>query len=183
MHAFRSFLALSIVAVSTVVAARTEAPPPLVTFSGAIGVDPLTGAGGVNVTNTVRGVAPGGRAWVLRKLSASVNRDGTIVVKGKGLLLGSGESIGTRGGVATVGATLFCGTADANASKFSTITPFALDTFGNFEIRGPLSSDGINTAVLPDTCTNPVLLVRAANATTGLVGPWFAAGIPSDSDD
>jgi len=35
--------------------------------------------------------------------------------------------------------------------------------------------------VLPPTCDNPALLIRAAGA-NGAPGPWFAAGIP-DLDD
>ena len=151
-------------------------------FEGAIGVDPLTAAGGVDALNTVRGVAPGGRAWVLRKLSATIRKDGTMQARGKGLLFTSGEAIATRGAVTHVGATLACGAADATAIKFNT-TAFALDAAGNFSIRGPLSIDGVNTAVLPDTCSNPVLLIRGANPATNALGGWFAAGIPGRDDD
>jgi hypothetical protein len=154
----------------------------LVEFSGGIGVDPLTGAGGVDVVNTVRGVAPGGRAWVIRKLEATVFADGTIVAKGKGVLLASGESIGTRGAVTHVAATLACGPADATALK-ATTAPSPLDAAGNFSIRAPLSADGINTVVLPATCDNPVLFIRNANPTTGAAGGWFAVGIPGHHDD
>lgn len=164
------------------VAAHADDSRTLLAFSGAIGVDPLTAAGGVDTLNVVRGINPGGRAWVLRKLDATVNTDGTIKVRGKGLLFSSGEVIATRGGVTHVAATLTCGAADATAEKFTT-APFPLDTAGNFSFRGPLSSDGINTAVLPNPCANPMLLIRAANATTGAAGGWFAVGILGDSDD
>lgn len=162
--------------------ALSKDPPPLVTFSGAIGVDPLTAAGGVDVVNTVRGIAPGGRAWVLRKLDARVGADGSIRARGKGLLFTSGDLIGTRGGVAAVVATLSCGAADATARKFT--SPSAvLDLAGNFRIQGRLSEDGINPAVMPATCDNPALLIRSFNTTTGAAGGWFAAGIPGDGDD
>lgn len=170
--------------------AAVAGPPKnvLVAFDGAINLDPSTAVVGTTgvvsvVPNVVRGINPGGRPWVLRKFEATVRRDGTISARGKGLLLGSGEAIGTPGAVTLVGATLACGAADATATKFSTLTGFALDAAGDFTIRGPLSSDGTNTAVMPDTCTNPVLLIRSVNATTGALGGWFAAGIPGDRDD
>jgi hypothetical protein len=151
-------------------------------FDGAIGVDPLSAAGGVDALNTVRGIAPGGRAWVMRKLSASVDARGTIEVKGAGLLLASGEGIATRGPVTAVAATLTCGPADPTARRF-TSPGVPLDTFGDFRIRGVLSEDGINAAVLPPTCENPQLLIRAFNPATGAAGAWFAAGIPTHGDD
>jgi hypothetical protein len=159
-----------------------SATPSLVKFSGAIGADPLTAAGGADTLNVVRGVNPGGRAWVLRQLKATVGSDGSIAARGAGLLLASGEPIGTRGGVTHVAATLFCGPANPTARTFST-TPFPLDTFGNFQIKGPLSEDGINAAVMPTSCDNPVLLIRSANPSTGVAGAWFAAGVPGDGDD
>lgn len=167
------------------------ASPPknlLLSFNGAINLDPSTanisGAGVVGVvTNTVRGIAPGGRPWVLRKLSATITRDGQIQARGRGLLIASGEFIATPGPVTAVGATLVCGPADATATRYSTIGAFALNAAGDFTIRGPLSTDGVNTAVLPDTCANPVLLIRSYNTTTNLLGGWFAAGIPGRGDD
>jgi hypothetical protein len=161
------------------------APQSLVRFEGAIGADTLTAAGGVDVLNVVRGINPGGRTWVLRKFKATVGLDGSVVAKGSGLLLASGESIGTRGAVAAVAVTLFCGAANATARAFTTPAS-PLDLAGNFQIKAQLSEDGINAAVMPPNCDNPVLLVRAANATTGVAGPWFAAGIPGgggDNDD
>lgn len=180
MHAVRSFsmFALSLVAV----AAHAGGTPPLVAFSGAIGVDPLTAAGGVDALNVVRGINPGGRSWVLRKFSAKVGSDGSIGAKGSGLLLGSGEGIATRGTVAAVAVTLFCGPADATARRFTSPSA-ALDTAGNFSIKGVLSEDGVNPAVLPAACDNPQLLVRSVNTTTGAAGGWFAAGIVETDDD
>ncbi|MBX3603671.1 MAG: hypothetical protein KF788_00290 [Piscinibacter sp.] len=176
MPGFRA-LTLPCAALLASLALPAAASPPLLRFDGAIGVDPLTAAGGVDTLNTVRGIAPGGRAWVLREFSATVTRRGEITARGRGLLFTSGEAIATRGGVASVALTLACGAADASATKYS--SPIvALDAAGNFQVRGALSEDGVNDAVLPDSCDNPVLLVRAANATTGVLGGWFAAGIP-----
>jgi len=175
-------LALALASALTSLPVLADSPASLITFSGGIGVDPLTAAGGVDVLNTVRGINPGGRAWVIRKLSASVSKDGTITARGKGLLLSSGEVIATRATVAAVALPLFCGPADATARRFTSPSG-ALDTAGNFSIKGVLSEDGINAAVLPAACDNPQLLVRAFNTTTGVVGAWFAAGIVGSDDD
>lgn len=182
MRPLAALCSLSLLAVSSAALAHSKEPPALVRFNGAIGVDPLTAAGGADALNVVRGISPGGRAWVLRKLEARIGTDGSISAKGRGLLFSSGDLIATRGGVAAVVATLACGTADANAALF-TSPPAALDTAGNFSIKGLLSQDGVNPAVMPASCDNPALLIRAFNATTGAAGGWFAAGIPGSGDD
>lgn len=171
---------MALLAAATLAGAKE--PEALVSFSGGIGVEPLTAAGGAHVTNTVRGVAPGGRLWVIRKLSASVGTDGSIVAKGRGLLFGSGDLIGTVGAVTAVSASLFCGPADATALRFDAPSA-ALSATGDFSIKGVLTQDGINAAVMPPECANPVLLIRNFNTTTGARGGWFAAGIPGGSDD
>ena len=181
MRASKALLVMTLAAASASGFAAPPAPP-LVKFEGAIGVDPLTGANGVDVVNTVRGIAPGGRAWVIRKLKATIGTDGTVSAKGAGLLLASGDVIGTRGPVTHVAATLACGAGNATAMLF-TSAPSPLEPNGNFDIGGSLSQDGVNPAVLPATCDNPVLLIRAANPATGVAGAWFAAGIVSQDDD
>lgn len=145
-------------------------------FKGGIGVDPLTAAGGADTLNVVRGINPGGRAWVIRKLEATVYSDASIVVQGKGLLFSSGDVIATRGPVAQVVATLACGAADATAAKYTTEAA-SLNPAGNFKIQGKLF-DGPNFATLPQPCTNPQLLIRAS-----ATGGWFAAGILGSGDD
>ena len=70
----------------TAASASAAQPNVLLKFKGAIGVDPLTAAGGVDSLNIVRGINPGGRAWVMRNLDATVYADGYIVANGKGLL-------------------------------------------------------------------------------------------------
>ena len=161
-------------------AAAFAAPVPVLKFEGAIGVDPLTAAGGVDALNVVRGINPGGRAWVIRKFDATVYSDGSIAARGKGLLFSSGDVIATAGPVTHVAATLACGPA-ATPTLYTT-APTPLNASGNFKIAGPLL-DGANPAVLPATCDNPQLLIRAANAVTGAAGGWFAVGILERDDD
>lgn len=140
----------------------------LVQFSRGIGVDPVAGiANGAPVLNTVLGVPPGGRPWTIRRLSASVDTNGSISARGAGLLLAGGDGIGTRATITQVIATLFCG-----GVAFSS-APADLDTAGDFRIRSPL------TAMPPSPCTAPVLLIRNAAGNQA----WFAAGIVGDTDD
>ena len=154
---------------AALVAGSAHASDPLVQFSGAIGVDPVAGidaATGAPVANTVLGVPPGGRGWILRKLRAEIDPDGSISAKGSGLLFTGGNAIGTRGGVTQVFATLFCSGVAHNS-------PLAdLDLAGNFVIKGRLGT------LPPSPCLSPVLLIRNAGGTQ----PWFAAGIPGADD-
>jgi hypothetical protein len=134
-------------------------------FRGAIGVIPVTGvaANGIATLNVVRAVNPAG-PWRIADLSADVNSEGRIRVKGRGLLLAAGNGIGTNAGASVI-ATLFCGdpkTATAHSSN-----PVALDADGDFRI------DEVLSPVSPTSCDSPVLLIR--NATGGV---WFAASTP-----
>src|SRR5437762_13872033 len=72
-------------------------------FEGGIGVIPVSnGAGSVNADgtfpnvklNVVRGVNPGAGPWTIASLRADVDLYGRIKVRGRGLLLASGNSIG-----------------------------------------------------------------------------------------
>ena len=74
----------------------------LARFDGGIGVIPVSGgAGTVNADgtfpnvklNVVRGVSPAG-PWRIADLKADLDTDGRIRVRGRGLLLASGNSIG-----------------------------------------------------------------------------------------
>lgn len=135
-------------------------------FRGGIGVIPVTGVaatGAVNL-NVVRGVNPAG-PWRIADLEANVTFDGSVRIKGRGLLLASGNGIGTNAG-ASVFATLFCGPASSPTAHNSTRA--ALDADGDFRIEGFLSPAPL------DTCDTPVLLIRNAAGS----GVWFAAGIP-----
>ena len=142
----------------------------LVRVDAGFGVDPVGGiTNGAPVLNTARGVAPGGRPWAIEKLRVRVKDDGSISAKGVGLVLAGGDSVGTRGPITQVVATLFCG-----ATPFT--SPAAdISLGGNFEIRGEL------TPRPPNPCVNPALLIRDGRA--AVPGSWFAGGTISDPHD
>ena len=146
-------------------------------FDGGIGVIPVSnGAGAVNADgtfpnvrlNVVRGVNPGAGPWRIADLRADIDTDGRIKVRGRGLLLASGNSIGQNANQ-SVFATLICEAA-APFVEHNTTGSVALAENGDFRI-----DDTLNTA--PLDCPSPVLLIR----NTG--GVWFAAGIPKFGDD
>jgi hypothetical protein len=146
------------------------AASPLVRFDGGIGVDPVSNVtvnadGSVTVSrNVVRGVNPPGQIWRIDSLSASVDVDGRISVKGRGLLLGGGNNIGLNGNQSVI-ATLICDAA-APFTPHSTPTPgVPLDPNGDFRI------DDVLDPPPPAECVSPVLLIRSAAGTN----PWFAA--------
>lgn len=141
-----------------------------VKFKGGIGVIPVTGVaanGAVNL-NVVRGVNPAG-PWRIADLNAVVESNGHITVRGRGLLLAAGNSIGTNAG-ASVHATLFCGPANAATAFDEPGVPLAPN--GDFIINDFLIGNGS----LPTPCETPVLLIR--NGAAPGQGVWFAAGIP-----
>jgi hypothetical protein len=165
--AFRGFLAGTLALVTCgIAAAQFNRDNQDLKFKGAIGVIPVTGIaanGAVNL-NVVRGVNPGA-PWRIADLTANVSPDGHIRVEGHGLLLASGNGIGTNAGQ-TVHASLFCGPATTATEQDTNIAGVALDADGDFRIDEYLSS------VQPTPCTSPVLLIRNVG------GVWFAAGIP-----
>jgi hypothetical protein len=146
-------------------------------FQGGIGVIPAqNGAGTVNGDGTfpnvrlniVRGVNPGGGPWRIADLHAEVDAVGRIKVRGRGLLLASGNSIGQNANQ-SVFATLICEAA-APFVEHSTSSTVPLEPNGDFRIDDTLNP-------VPVDCPSPVLLIRNAN------GVWFAAGIPALGDD
>ena len=143
---------------------------PLLKFKGGIGVIPVTGvaANGTVNLNIVRGVNPGA-PWRIAELEATIGADGHIKVAGRGLLLASGNGIGTNAGQ-SVHATLFCGSGATMTTHNSTLTGVALQADGDFRI------DDFLSPAPPTPCDTPVLLIR----NTG--GVWFAAGIPQTED-
>jgi len=161
-----AFGALGAFAVSLVGLAPALAADNRIEFHGGIGSTPFASVNGALAPNDVRGIAPGGRPWVIQKLRAAIRSNGNISVKGEGLVLGGGNAVGLPGLPRQVVATLFCG-----ATEF-TSPPADLDANGNFMIRGTLA------AVLPDPCQTPTLLIR--NFSANAAGVWFAAGIPEN---
>lgn len=159
-------ITLVTVAVSGIASAQDNADQPL-KFKGGIGVIPVTGvaANGTVNLNIVRGVAPGA-PWRIASLQAEVTPDGHINVVGRGLLLASGNGIGTNAGQ-SVHATLFCGPAATATAHNSTPAGVALGPNGDFRIDDLLSPPP------PVPCDAPVLLIRNVG------GVWFAAGIPN----
>jgi hypothetical protein len=151
----------------------------LVRFDGGIGVIPVSSAAGTpnadgtspNVNrNVVRGVNPPGQIWVIRNLKADVGTDGSIVVRGRGLLLGGGNNIGLNAN-ARVFATLICEAATPFVERNTALTGVPLAPNGDFRI-----DDKLDPA--PAACASPVLLIRStANKS------WFAAGILNLTDD
>jgi hypothetical protein len=135
-------------------------------FKSGIGVIPVTGvaANGTVNLNLVRGVSPGA-PWRIADLEAVVGPDGHIKVAGHGLLLASGNGIGTNAGQ-SVHATLFCGPAATATAHNSNPAGVALEADGDFKI------DDFLSPAPPTPCDTPVLLIRNAG------GLWFAAGIP-----
>jgi hypothetical protein len=146
----------------------------LVKFKGGIGVDPISNVSVSTATppvttataNTVRGIAPAGQIWVIAGLDAEVGTDGHIRVRGRGLLLGGGNGIGTSA-AQSVFATLFCGPAASATASSSNETGVPLEADGDFTI------DDVLSPVPANPCDTPVLLIRTAGGTHA----WFAAGI------
>ena len=160
---------------SSVVADDRRVNNNLVKFKGGIGVIPISNValdatGAVSITrNMVHLVNSPGQIWRIKDLDAKIRNNGDIKIEGEGLLLAGGNNIGTNAGQ-SVAAQLFCGDQ-------TFVSPsVALEDNGDFKITGILSP-----LPLPTTCETPVLLIRSIN-TTGVLGSWFAAGIP-DLDD
>ena len=144
----------------------------LAKFKGGIGVIPVSSGQGTAATatvvnrNIVRGVQPPGQLWTIADLSADVRTDGSIKVRGRGLLLAGGNGIGGNANQ-SVRATLICDAAGA-ALFDSNLVPLAPN--GDFRI------DDVLNPLPPIPCASPVLLIRNP------AGAWFAAGIPDLSD-
>jgi hypothetical protein len=151
----------------------------LASFEGGIGVVPVSnGAGAVNADgtlpnvklNVVRGVSPGAGPWRIADLKADIDAYGRIKVRGRGLLLASGNSIGQNANQ-NVFATLICETTLPFVERSTALAGVPLAPNGDFRI-----DDTVTPA--PSDCASPVLLIRSSAN-----GAWFAAGIPQLGDD
>jgi hypothetical protein len=150
----------------------------LARFEGGIGIIPVSSAAGVaNLDgtfpdvnrNVVRGVNPSGQPWRIAALSAVVDTDGAIRVRGRGLLLAGGNNIGRTANV-SVFASLICGTAAPFIVHSTAAAGILLGADGDFRLQDTLDP-------VPATCASPALLIRATN------GTWLAAGIERSEDD
>jgi hypothetical protein len=131
-----------------------------------------------NVTrNFVRGVRSSFAIWRIGRLKADVDINGRVQVTGRGLILGGGDQIGQSLGL-KVFATLICeehapfvelNSADLTTAAFDGSVP--LDANGDFHIDSTLRSTAGD--LVPSTCDQPVLLIRAIPS-----GVWLAAAIP-----
>jgi hypothetical protein len=170
----------AVVLLALVMVARASAHErdDLARFEGGVGVIPVSnGAGPVNPDgtfpnvklNVVRGVNPGGGPWTIGELRADVDTDGRIDVRGRGLLLASGNSIGQNANQ-SVFATLICEAAAPFVEHSTTFSvPLAPD--GDFHIADTLDR-------VPADCASPLLLIRSSAN-----GTWLAAGIPARGHD
>ncbi len=163
------------------VSIAASADDSLVRFKGGIGVIPVSSGVAVAPTvgtaltvesvnrNIVRGVQPPGQIWVIADLRANVKLDGSIKVKGKGLLLGGGNNIGLNGNQ-SVRATLICEAVAPFTLHDTSAAGVPLQANGDFQIDDVLNP-------VPAGCASPVLLIR------NLGGAWFAAGIIASGND
>lgn len=152
--------------------------PRLARFDGGIGVIPASSPAlpanqdGTfqNVKqNVVRDVLPAGVPWRIAELSADIDVDGGITVKGRGLLVAGGNSIGQNANQ-RVFATLICESVGPFTQHSTPSAGVPLDLNGDFRIDDTLSD-------APSTCLSPVLLIRSSGS-----GAWFAAGIPASNN-
>jgi len=152
----------------------------LASFDGAIAVAPVANVAGTPNTdgtfpnvrqNVVRGVTPAG-PWTIAGLKAKVYANGRVRVRGRGLVLAAGNSIGQTANQ-RVFATLICEAASPFTEHSTATAGVLLASNGDFVI-----DDTLDTT--PYDCASPVLLIRASSNRT-----WFAAGIPAadDNDD
>jgi hypothetical protein len=171
--------AVILLALGIVGRASAKGRDALARFEGGIGVSPIASFAGPpnadgtfpNVTrNVVRGVRSSGAIWRIADLRADVDADGRIKVRGRGLLLGSGDSIGQNANQ-SVFATLICDAAAPFVERSTAAIGVPLEPNGDFRI-----DDTLNPA--PTECASPVLLIRSSGN-----GTWFAAGIPKLGDD
>ncbi len=162
-----------LLALGTIGSVSAQEPELLASFKGGIGVIPASaGVGPVNADGTfpnvrpniVRGVAPGAGPWTIADLRAEVDIYGRIKVRGRGLLLAGGNSVGQNGNQ-SVFATLICEAAAPFVER-STRASVPLEPNGDFRLDDTLTP-------APTDCASPVLLIRTAGS-----GSWFAAGIP-----
>ncbi len=158
-------------------------PLASVTVSSAAGPKIINAQVFGNTPNiTIRGVSAAGAPWVVKNGKITLEQNGHLRVRVKGLVIIDGalangnpvppNLVGTTGGVLMVHAALTCG-GPGDGVPF-TITPtdgVPLDSNGNFEIDAEIS--------IPNVCTQPIVLIRTG--TPESPGGWIAASeLPGD---
>src|SRR4051812_46306884 len=132
----KGILALALCVGVTLAAAADDA---LVKFKGGIGVIPVSSGVGAAATaevvnrNIVRTVPPPGQLWRIADLRATVKFDGSISVRGKGLLLAGGNGIGGNANQ-KVFATLICEATAPFVLRNTATAGVALEPNGDFRI-------------------------------------------------
>ena len=170
------FASAFVVLIGSLSASSVLADEPLVTFSGGIGVIPVSSGVGTDPTatvvnrNIVRGVNSPGQIWRIGDLDATIKTNGDISVTGNGLVLGGGNNIGRATGQ-SVFATLICEAAAPFTEHSTTLTGIQLAPNGDFKI------DDVLDPLPPTDCASPMLLIRTSNNNAANRN-WFAAGIP-----
>lgn len=113
---------------------------------------------------TLRGVAAGGLPWAIERGEARLDRDGTLRVRVRGLIIDPAESAPVAGTnpVAQFRAIVSCQTVENGALTVANVSTdlVAASAEGDAEIREQLQ--------LPDPCYAPVVFV------TSPTNAWFA---------
>ena len=121
--------------------------------------------GVAQASNVVGGITGGGQPWSTREGEVLVQLDsGFVLFEVRGLVLASGNTIGTPGAVNQVKGTLVCG--PGSASPIVSDTPLVpLDAQGNAEFSGSFSSSAAGCSAM-----DVAFLVRTAS------GAWIGNG-------
>lgn len=176
----KKVIAIVLLVLPLVAAVRAQHVPTLVAFDGGVGVIPVSGVATPNVDGTfanvtrniVRGVIPAGGPWRIADLKGTIDVDGHVHLRGHGLLLASGNSIGQTANL-SVFATLICENTVPAVEHSTSLAGVPLAINGDFRIDDVISP-------VPATCGSPVLLIRASSNSS-----WLAAGLvkTDDGDD
>ena len=127
---------------------------------------------GISVPGTsIRGIAGGGRPWVISRAKVELEASGKIEVRVTGLVFAPGVIVGgvdvggTTGAVTQFAATVSC--LDAAGNTVNTTTPgFPASTTGDGRLEATIS--------IPPVCLAPAVLLRSFNPVAGTAGSWFA---------
>ncbi|MFY9608139.1 MAG: hypothetical protein WAU45_05920 [Blastocatellia bacterium] len=125
---------------------------------------------------TIRGVLSGGAPWEVKNGKVTLDPEGRLRVRVKGLVIAEGalasgdpvpdSLVGTVATVTTVHAALTCG--GPGGGVLFTITPTGgvpIASNGDFDIDEEI--------LIPTVCAQPIVLIRIG--TPEMPGPWIAA--------